>query len=356
MHHQIPNVIQDLITNRDYLLVKKFKSYYSLEIMSANLHVVLFYDLITSTLIAELRNANNVPNYLLPEPFDISATYRFIRNEQLYQEIVNGDRVELEIPRPSCSDEYRVYALYTANSIVQPLSVDTIVIGQDFIYGTFIDEQIIPGGVILNLVPPVGVTPTNIVWVYNYEILDPQPADPFNVVAQGNGIYEVAFQSNETGLSYYTAIEVIESTPSMYVKILGNDGLLYGTFGVPQNVTSLIIFPVGGQQPYRYKTFVNGVQISDNRFINLINHSEGDLIYFYVTDCCDITLIANTFVLSCGTLPDFTPTVPLGIQSRKNNIVVQHSKHNTVINLKPYPRPNKQRPIQIAKPPKPRNV
>ncbi|XWV25890.1 putative orfan [Tupanvirus soda lake] len=323
--------------------------------MSANLHVVLFYDHFTSNLIAELRDANNIPNSLLPNPYIINATYRFIKNGQLYQEIINGDRVELAISRPTCSDEYRVFVFYTANGVVQPLSLDTIIIGQDFIYGTFIQEQTIPGGEILNLIPPIGVTPTNILWAYNYEILDPQPVDPLHVVAQGNGIYEVAFQSNATGLSYYSAVEVTESSDSMYVKILGNDGLLYGTFGVPQYITSLQILPVGAQQPYRYKTFVNGIQVSDNPFITLSNFTEGDLIYFYVTDCCDITLIANTFILPCGELPNLPPTIPLRITSRAKNITNQHSKHNNAIILKSFPRPNKNRPLRIAKPPKPHN-
>jgi hypothetical protein len=271
--------------------------------MSANLHVVLSYNSFLSQLIAEFYNQNNIANSALPVPFTIVATYRFFRNGIFISEIVNGDRVVLPITTPICSDGYSVFVTYTANGIVQPASSDSIVIGTNLIYGSFISQTTIPGGVSLNLVPPTGIIPTGIQWARNYQLLSPQPINPLHFIAPGNGIYEVRFQSLITGLTYIAAVEVTQSSPATYIKTIGNDGNLYGLFGTPQNVTSLLFFPIDANAPYRSKIYVNGILISDNSFLTTSRLVAGDLINVFITDCCDIVLSATTFILPCGPVP-----------------------------------------------------
>jgi len=294
------------------------------------LHVVLNYEPFTSTLIAELYDSQNQPNSQLPVPFIIVASYRFFRNGEFIQEIDNGDRVEFLIPRTLCSVEYRVFVSYTANGIEQPLSTASTVIGNNFVYGAFIFQTSIPGGIQLHLAPPplIGI-PINITWAKNYQIITPTPPNTF--IAPGNGIYEVSFQSIITGLSYYAAIEVTGSSSASYVKTIGNDGNLYGTFGTPRSVENISFFPINVTNPVQNKIFVNGIQYSDNSFLNLTQLNIGDLIYFLTTDCCGITLSANTFILPCG----FTPFSKNKSKSKKNNKITPE----------PYPRPIDNRPF-----------
>ena len=350
----------------------------------SNLHVVLSYEPFTSTLVAELYDQNNQPNSESPNPFIILATYRFYSNNELINEIVNGDRVEFAIPRPECATEYRVIVTFIIDDIIQSGSTASIVVGGDFIYGEFIRQKTIPGGVLLELVPPPGlVAPINIIWAHNYQIFSPL-ADTF--IAPGNGIYEVAFQNFFTGLSYYSAIEVTQSSPEMYIKIVGNDGNIYGTFGTPQSVDNLLFLTVGAQEPITYKLYVNGTQISDNPFLSLSLLEAGDLIYFYATDCCGIVLTADTFILPCGTPPSFP--VPqrnaISFKTREknsftdfhigrhanrgiinddaNNRIINNDTNNnrikhipTTIIPAPFPRPDKsKRPLPLPLPPKPR--
>ncbi len=300
--------------------------------MSANLHVVLTYDPLISELVAEFYDQNNIPNSALPEPFTIIATYRFFRNGVFIQEIMNGDRVALAIQRPICSDGYNVFVTYTANSVIQPASSDSIVIGSNFIYGNFISQSTIPGGVSLSLSPPVGIVPIGIQWAKNYRYMDPQPVDPLSFIATGNGIYEVMFQSLITGLTYIAATQVTQSSPAMYIKTIGNDGNIYGIFGTPQNISTLLFLPIDANSPYRNRVYVNSTLISDNSFLSLTNLVAGDLINFILTDCCDIVLTATTFILPCGIVPinniSASDNKSLG---RPNN--VRSASNNTVSTL-----------------------
>jgi len=267
--------------------------------MSANLHVVLSYDSLLSSLIAEFYNENNIPNSALPIPFTIVATYRFLRNGVLFQEITGGDRVVLPIPAPKCTDSYTVVVLYTANAIVQPASINSIIIGTTFVYGTFLTQTTIPGGVVVNLTLPTGLVASNIEWAYNYKLFNPQPINPNSVVAKGNGIYEVKFVDLVTGLKYYAAVEVTGSTKASYLKIVGNNGSIFGLFGTPRNIFTLYFYPIGARDPIRNKVYVNRILYSDNPFVSLVGLRIGDLIDFVIIDCCDIVLKAKTFILPC---------------------------------------------------------
>lgn len=317
--------------------------------MSADLHVVLNYIPVGSTLNAQLYNNQGIPNSSLVPPYIIVGTYTFFRDGVQIAQSVGVPTATVTVLPPACGTVFSVTVSYTAATpggpaIPQTDSEASITVGSDYIYGdgAYITQSSIPGGIMLTLTPPVGLTPlNNIVWAKNYEILDPSPALSF--IAPGNGIYEVAFQSSVTGLSYYGITEVTGSSPAQYVRTIGNDGNLYGTFGTPLSVDLLTFIPVGGNAPYRSRVYLNGVQYSDNNFINLQNLAAEDLIYYYSVDNCGIILSANTFLLPCGLL------VPL-IAKTTTPTVVQTA-------VEQYPRPTKDnRPPELPAPPAPQTV
>lgn len=274
--------------------------------MSAGLHVVLSYFPATTTLVAELYNQENVPNASLPVPFVIVGTYRFYANDLLIAEINGADAVELVITPPLCSSNYRVDATYTANAVLQPLSTALITVGSDYIFGKYLRSTTIPGGEQLLLAVPTGVTPSNIVWSGNYQILTPQPIVPTALIALGNGIYEVSFRDTVSGYLYYSTIEATMSSEASYLRLVGSDGEIYGSNGTPQTAGRLTIVPVDAQAPYRYRNYVNGVLYNDFSSINLANLTPNDRLDLFVVDCCGITLSANTFVVGCSVI---TPLV-----------------------------------------------
>src|SRR5205085_1153068 len=121
------------------------------------------------------------------------------------------------------------------------------------------------------------------------------------------------------GYTYYATTEVINVTPSVYIKIIANDGNLYGPFGTPVypngtpvypngtpvypngfeiNLTNLFFIPINAKSPYRYKIYVNNTQISSNQFISLRGLNADDNITVLITDYSGIKIMANTIVLS----------------------------------------------------------
>lgn len=319
----------------------------------ANLHIVLTYDPFFSVLIASFYTKNNIPNSDLPVPYDINGTYIFIQDDNTSTEIIGNDPVLLAIPRPTCSTRYNVTVVYTANGVIQPLSTAIIVIGQNYIINNaFISQSInIDNTITLTIVSPTGVTPVNIQWAYNYNLIT--PLNPLSILASENGIYEIAFQNTLNGFTYYSTTEVINANPAMYLKIFGDDGNLYGTFGAPSNIPTLYFSPIGTTIPVRYKIYVNGILYSNNSFLNLATITTGSLIYIYAIDCYGITLSANTFILPCGVLPvttlltaDTDDEIITSIKSK--NIF----KSQNISTLDAIPRPIKGRPSRLPNPPK----
>ena len=259
----------------------------------ADLHVILTYNPNNQHLIAEFYQGA-IPNSSLPDPFIINANYTFFRNGVQLVEIINGDRVEIDVSSPICNDVYSVVVSYTANGNIFPPVVSSTVVGIDYIFN---NDMIIREANSLILVPPTGVVPTTIQWAYNYHVFI--PSDSLIVDASLNGIYEVKFVAN--GTTYIAAIEVNDSgnTNTFYIKILGNDGSIYGTFGTPRIIESLLFIPVFGNQPFRYKVYINNMQVSTNSFLSLVNLTNA-FIYVIITDCCDLTANGNTVLLSCG--------------------------------------------------------
>lgn len=318
---------------------------------STILRLVLTYDPTTSTLIGRLYNQDNIPNSEAPDPVGVVATYFIYRNNVLIAEVGDiGDTLFFDIPPPTCGTNYRVVVIFSINGVPQPASTSNITIGPNYIIGgSLLSQRPIGEGLVnVRLARLPGVTPTNIVWANNYELFN--PVNPFSVFATNNGIYEVAFQSVETGYAYYSAIEVTNSLPAMYLKIVGNDGNIYGTFGTPTNVSDLFFVPVNGTAPYRYRIYVNGQQVSNNSFLPLAGLSAGDLIYVYVTDCCGIVLEADTFILPCGLLSS-----NIRVKTNKSNKSIKSNNFNSNFILLPYPRPTKGRPRRLPKPPQPKN-
>lgn len=263
--------------------------------MSFNLHVVLIFDPTTNNLIAEIYDGTT-PNFLLPVPFVINGLYRFFRNGVLINQVVGGDVVSSIIPPPVGTESFLVTVNYTANGIGQPVSTSTLVVGPNYIYGDFLTQTTIPGGVVLTVTAPLGVTPTNIQWAHNYQIF--VPTNPLTTIANGNGVYEIRFTGLENGHTYISAVNVTGSQPAKYLLTIGSDGNLYGTFGTPRNVTLLAFIPENLVPPLLYHIYVNGIQYSDNSSIVITRLDPGTVIDVVVTDCCGTIVTANTTILA----------------------------------------------------------
>lgn len=305
----------------------------------ANLHVYATYDPISSTLTAALYNTNNIPN---PFPASVIVDYNVSRNggpsNDFLGSLLPGNPALIPVEPPiACTDFFNIFATYTFNGIPQPPSFLHIVVGLDFVIGNnfLVQTPNLDGTVTLTVVPPIGITPINVTWAYNYDLFT--PFNPLTVIATKNGIYEVAFQGLEDGLTYYSAIEVTTTSPTMYVKILGSDGNIYGIFGTPRTVTNLFFVPVDANAPFRYKVYVNNLLFSNNPFISLQSLSPGDLITIIIIDCCNIRLIGHTFLLSCG-LP-----IPPRIGKENNQIqAITNNIFDKVKRLTNPPKPKKK--------------
>lgn len=262
--------------------------------MSSNLHVVLIYDPVVNNLIAEIYDGD-IPNFQLPVPYVINGTYKFYRNGDLINQIIGGDVISFVIPAPIETESYWVTVDYTANGIPQPLSISSLVIGPNYIYGNFLTKTVIPGGTILTVTAPLGITPVNIEWARNYKKFI--PSDILNTPANGNGVYEISFTGLQNGYTYISAVQVTTSQPSKYILMIGSDGNLYGSFGIPSTVESVHFTTIDPDTPFLYHVYVNNVQYSDNNSLRIAQLNPGDNITILVTDCCGIVIEATTFIL-----------------------------------------------------------
>jgi hypothetical protein len=132
-----------------------------------------------------------------------------------------------------------------------------------------------------------------------------------------NGIYEVEFYDSNgndgNGLTYYSAVEVTEARYASYIKLVGDDMQIYGILGTPTTVSTLTIVVVAPNCPFIYKVYVNNVlRISSILTINLVNLNlvPGDTIVVLVTNCCDVTLSATTYILPFSVDPPTPPITP----------------------------------------------
>ena len=148
----------------------------------------------------------------------------------------------------------------------------------------------------ITLIPPDGITITNITWAHNYKIV--KPLDTSNVIAQTNGIYEVSFQCLENDYICHSIIEITNTKPNPYIKLLGLDGNIYGTFGTDKMASGLFILPIGVTAPYSYQIFVNNEYISDNPFITISYFKTNNIFEFIVSDCNGFILTADTSIFS----------------------------------------------------------
>lgn len=263
----------------------------------ANLHLVLIYVPIENLLIASFYDQYGNP---VPGSVVIEAAYSVFLNDRLVSEIVGGNNQPIQIGDESqCADEYKVIAIYTVNGILQPATVASIILMQGIIInnGSISQHKNGHDSVNLQLILPISDSVLDITWTYNYESF--VPTDPYNFNVHKNGIYEVLFVGASTNI-YLATIEVVDTSPEMYIKIIGNDDNLYGVYGIPPNVKSIIFIPIDARSPYRYKIYVDGVRVSNNNFLSLTNLQPGSEIFVCVTDCCDIVLSADTSILSCG--------------------------------------------------------
>jgi hypothetical protein len=254
-------------------------------------HLQLTYDQNNSTLFAQIVDANGNPSLNIT-----SATYTLFKNGQNIGTFIGTPSLTFNIPIPTSATTYRVYVAFTITADPSSYTTDaSIIIDQSFALSS---SQIIQnvngdGTVTLTLLAPLGAT--NIQWAYNYELFT--PSDPLSFTVSQNGIYEASYISGPNLFSFYSITEVVDASPAIYIRTVGNDGNLYGTFGTPQNVDTLTFVPVNGTSPFRYKIYVNGKLYSDASFINLSGLDPLTLIYVYVTDCCGIVISANTYIL-----------------------------------------------------------
>lgn len=266
-------------------------------------HVVITYNPVGNQLNAQFYDAANVPLVAVPPAF--TATYNFFRNGVLFTTVSGvGSATTVAAPTPFvCPSTFSVTATYTVGLGGPVLtSTDSIIVGTTYSFGNYLAQVAIPGGVSITLNVPAGLgVLTNLRYYRNGVLITPTPTSPF--VAQGNGIYEVTFTSPVTGLTYYSTIEVTGSTPASYVRILGSDGNLYGTLGVPLGVASLSFTPVGAILSTRNRIYVNGVQVSDGTTLSLVGLVGGDRIDFVSVDFCGNILATGTTILPCGILP-----------------------------------------------------
>lgn len=270
-------------------------------------HIVLFYSEFETDLVAQLYTDDNVPNTELPVPSIISGTYYFYNNGILIDTVqlnnTNGV-VTLGDISNRCGEIYQVVADYIVDDVVSQQSTDTVIIGDNSI---MIESLITStsngdGTYTIELTPPVGISPVDIFWVYDYDNILPISDTEF--IATQDGIYEVIFSDNNNGSIYYSIHELVGAEPTMYIRLVDSLGNIYGTLGTPPQVGTLNVQVVNNNNaPYLYKIYVNGTQISSNPFIRLTDFELEDIINVSVTDCCGITLTANTYIMPCDSVP-----------------------------------------------------
>lgn len=283
-------------------------------ITNANLHIILSYDPLNSQLVAEFYN-NNIPNSKLTNPFVITGEYIFYReNIPFFTTNTTVDRVI--VPVLPGYFIYKVFAKYNANSIMQPDSEATIIVGSNYIYSKqfLIQTQVcssdeetrenkinfvksIFGGPKTNiyLVPFINFTAYNIKWMHNYKLFT--PIDEHFIVAKENGIYEISFQCIENNYTYIGIIEIIDMLPIPYVKLLSLDGNTYGIFGAPISAATLFVIPVGTNAPYKCSNIINGKKISNDTYLTINNFNTGEMINFVVEDEKNTIMQADTMIL-----------------------------------------------------------
>lgn len=300
------------------------------------LHVVLVYIPDKHILVAELYNDDNIPNSKLPNPYLINASYTLLKNNVFEDNFIDmSDRIEIPIHFLSCGDEYKIFVEYTANEIAYPYSVASLIISSDYIFGSYVSQKKLPNNlVLLNIVPPINVKPIKIQWAYNYELLKQNNEE---LIVHENGIYEVAFRCSKTCLAYYSIIEVVNAQIVSYVRIVGNDNNLYGTFGIPKCILEINFIPVNFNSILLNSIYVGKSFVVNDNKCSLTKTNNDSLIYFYTYNTCGIGLEANTFVLPCKSIKKSSREHP-----------TYHPHANPCTHLK-YHRPISGRPLPLPK-------
>lgn len=304
---------------------------------SGVLHLVLTYLSHSHTLVAELYNSDNIPNSKSSNPYLVNASYTLLKNnvfEEIYVDM--GDKIEIPVEYLLCGDEYKIFVEYTADGIAYPYSVAKLIIDSSYVFGSYIVQNIISNKKIsLRIVPPFEVTPANIQWAYNYELIKQNGEE---LIVCENGIYEVAFRCSKTCMAYYSILEVTDAQPAMYIRIIGNDDNLYGTMGIPKSILEIKFVPVNFNSALINSIYVGKSFVVNDTKYSLSKMTPSTLIHFYTYSICGIGLVANTFVLPSRTIK----------KTSDGHSPIHHPFGNSCSHIK-YPRPSNGRPLPLPK-------
>jgi hypothetical protein len=296
-------------------------------------HLVLDYDSITSSLSSEIY-FHNMPNSLTADPQKINGIYRYYahvkKTKHLLLEIHGTDRTSINIRKPTESYyRFSVEVVYTANDIVQPPLKSDIVVNTKYVFGSYLHKNH-PSSGFISLYHPIDIIPVDIVWSFNYEPVSPQQTDPFCLTCISNGIYEVSFRDRKRDTTFYSTIEYIGSDTDNdieYLKLVGSDGRLYGSNGIPfvkgvkrddpPFIKYFEIVPCGMKQyldsQIIHRNYVNGVlcetsKCNGGKILLTEPHIKPDLSAYltrfdiFLVISTNKTITANTFLSPCKQL------------------------------------------------------